>query len=122
MARRRRDPGYGRDQLEAILHGCVRHAGLREAYVSMTCTRGRMGPGSRDLRTARNRFYSYPVPFIWISSPDRKQTGASMLVSQVVRIPSQSVDPSVKNYHWLDLDLALLEAYDHGAELVVLRD
>ena len=43
-------------------------------------------------------------------------------LSEVVRIPSQSVDPSVKNYHWLDLDLALLEAYDHGANLVVLRD
>ena len=78
------------------------------------------GAGSRDLRTARNRFYCYAVPFIWISSPDRQQ--ASMRVSEVVRIPSQSVDPSVKNYHWLDLDLALLEAYDHGADLVVLRD
>ena len=33
-----------------------------------------------------------------------------------------SVDPSVKNYHWLDLDLALLDAYDHDADLVVLRD
>jgi branched-chain amino acid aminotransferase len=32
------------------------------------------------------------------------------------------VDPVVKNYHWLDLDLALLDAYDHGAELAVLRD
>ena len=40
----------------------------------------------------------------------------------MVRIPQQSVDPSVKNYHWLDLDLALLDAYDHGADLVVLRD
>jgi len=67
-------------------------------------------------------FYCYAVPFIWISSPDRQQAGASMRVSQVVRIPSQSVDPSVKNYHWLDLDLALLEAYDHDADLVVLRD
>jgi branched-chain amino acid aminotransferase len=45
-----------------------------------------------------------------------------MRISEVVRIPQQSVDPSVKNYHWLDLDLALLEAYDHGADLVVLRD
>jgi len=37
------------------------------------------------------------VPFVWISSPDRQEAGASMRVSQVVRIPSQSVDPSVKN-------------------------
>jgi len=122
MARLRLDPGCGRAEIEAVLHGCVRRAGLREAYVSMTCTRGRMAPGSRDLRTARNMFYCYAVPFIWVSSPERQEAGASMRVSQVVRIPSQSVNPSVKNYHWLDLDLALLDAYDHDADLVVLRD
>ena len=122
MARLRLDPGHDRPGIEAIVHGCVRHAGLREAYVSMTCTRGRMPPGSRDLRTARSMFYCYAVPFIWISRPDQQERGASMRVSQVTRIPPQSVDPSVKNYHWLDLDLALLDAYDHGAELVVLRD
>ena len=114
--------GHDRAAIEAIVHGCVRHAGLRAAYVSMTCTRGRMPPGSRDLRTARSMFYCYAVPFIWISRPDQQERGASMRVSQVTRIPSQSVDPSVKNYHWLDLDLALLDAYDHDAELVVLRD
>jgi branched-chain amino acid aminotransferase len=122
LGRLRLDPGYGRAEIEAILHGCVRHTGLREAYVSMTCTRGRMAAGSRDLRTARNAFYCYAVPFIWIISPDRQAAGASLRVSQVVRIPPQSVDPSVKNYHWLDLDLALLDAYDHDADLVVLRD
>ena len=36
MARLRLDPGYDRAEIEAILHGCVRLAGLREAYVSMT--------------------------------------------------------------------------------------
>ena len=69
MTRLRLDPGHDRAAIEAILHGCVRHAGLRAAYVSMTCTRGRMPPGSRDLRTARSMFYCYAVPFIWISRP-----------------------------------------------------
>jgi branched-chain amino acid aminotransferase len=40
----------------------------------------------------------------------------------VTRIPPPSLDPAVKNYHWPDLDLALLDAYDHRADLVVLRD
>jgi branched-chain amino acid aminotransferase len=122
MARLRLDPGYDRAQIEAILHGCVRRAGLRQAYVSMTCTRGRLAVGSRDLRTARPTLYCYAVPFVWISSPERQETGASLRLSDLVRIPPASVDPRVKNYHWLDLDLALLEAYDHGADLVVLRD
>ncbi len=122
LARLRLDPGYDRAGIEAILHGCVRHAGLRAAYVSMTCTRGRMAAGSRDLRTARPSFYCFAVPFVWISRPDQQVTGASMRISQVTRIPPESVDPLVKNYHWLDLDLALLDAYDHDADLVVLRD
>ena len=122
LARLRLDPLHSRAEIEAILHGCVARAGLREAYVSMTCTRGRMATGSRDLRTARNTFYCYAVPFVWISNPDQQVTGASMTIGEVVRIPPESLDPSVKNYHWLDLDLALLDAYDHGADLVVLRD
>jgi branched-chain amino acid aminotransferase len=122
MARLRLDPGYDRAQIESVLHGCVRQTGLREAYVSMTCTRGRLAPGSRDLRTARPTWYCFAVPFVWIASPERQESGASLWVSDVVRIPPDSVDPRVKNYHWLDLDLGLLEAYDHGADLVVLRD
>ena len=122
MTRLRLDPGHDRAAIEDILHGCVSHAGLRAAYVSMTCTRGRMPPGSRDLRAARNMFYCYAVPFIWVSRPEQQEKGARMRISEVTRIPPQSVDPTVKNYHWLDLDLALLDAYDHDADLVVLRD
>lgn len=33
-------PGHDRAEIEAILHGRVHRAGIREAYVSMTCTRG----------------------------------------------------------------------------------
>jgi len=62
------------------------------------------------------------VPFIWISRPEQQEKGARMRISDVTRIPPQSVDRTVKNYNWLDLDLALLDAYDHGDDLVVLRD
>jgi branched-chain amino acid aminotransferase len=122
LARLRLDAGRDRAGMEAILHGCVRRAGLREAYVSMTCTRGRTAPGSRDLRTARSTFYCFAVPFAWISSPDQQVTGASLWISDVTRIPPQSIDPAVKNYHWLDMSMAQLNAYEHGAQLVVLRD
>jgi branched-chain amino acid aminotransferase len=122
MARLRLDPGCGRAEIETALHGCVRLAGLREAYVSMTCTRGRVAAGSRDLRTAKATFYCYAVPFVWICTPQQQAGGVSMRISDVTRIPPQSVDPTVKNYHWLDMDVALLDAYDHDAQLVVLRD
>ena len=121
LARLRLDPGLDRDGVEDVLHGCVRRAGLRDAYVSMTCTRGRIAPGSRDLRTARHTFYCYAVPFVWIATPQQQAAGVGIWISDVHRIPPESVDPAVKNYHWLDMDLALLEAYEHDAQLVVLR-
>jgi branched-chain amino acid aminotransferase len=110
LARLRLDPGHDRAGIEAIVHGCVRRAGLREAYVSMTCTRGRRAAGSRDLRTARSTFYCFAVPFVWVSRLNQQATGASMWISHVTRIPPESVDPAVKNYHWLDMDVAQLDA------------
>jgi branched-chain amino acid aminotransferase len=45
LTRLRLDPGHDRAALEPILRGCVARTGLREAYVSMTCTRGRPPAG-----------------------------------------------------------------------------
>ena len=122
VSRLRLDIGMTRDELESVLHGCVSRAGLQRAYVSMTCTRGRPAPGHRDLRTCRNNLYCFAVPYIWVSPEDVQAVGASMWISDVPRIPPESVDPTVKNYHWLDLDMAQFDAYDHDAQLVVLRD
>ena len=123
LRRLRLDPGLDRAAVEDVLHGCVRRAGLECAYVSMTCTRGRLPQGSRDLRTARNTFYAYALPFVWIATPEQQTTtGAGMWISEIARIPPDSVDPLVKNYHWLDMDMALFGAYEHDVQLVVLRD
>lgn len=121
-ARLRLDPGYDRAGIEATLHGCVARTGLGAAYASMRCTRSRLAAGSRDLRTARCTFYCYAVPFVWIATPGQQDTGASLWISQVTRIPPRSVDPLVTNYHWLDMEVAPLEAYGHGAPLAVLPD
>jgi branched-chain amino acid aminotransferase len=123
LRRLRLDPGLDRAGIEDVLHACVRRAGLRSAYVSMTCTRGRLPPGGRDLRAARNTFYCYAVPFVWIATPEQQETtGVGMWISDIPRIPPDSVDPLVKNYHWLDMDMALFGAYEHDVQLVVLRD
>jgi len=123
LRRLRLEPGVDRAGIETVLHGCVRRAGLRSAYVSMTCTRGRLPQGGRDLRAARNTFYCYALPFVWIATPEQQtSTGVGMWISDIPRIPADSVDPLVKNYHWLDMDMALFGAYEHDVQLVVLRD
>ena len=43
-------------------------------------------------------------------------------IASIPRIPPSSIDPTVKNYHWLDLVQGLHEAYDAGKENVFLGD
>ena len=113
---------YRRDEVRTILHGCVRAGGLRDSYVAMVCTRGVPPPGSRDPRLASNRFYAYAVPFVWIAPPDKQRSGIDLHVSRRVRIAPESVDPTVKNYHWLDLVQSMFDAYDRGRDTSCVVD
>jgi branched-chain amino acid aminotransferase len=113
---------FDRAGLENTLHKCVALTGLDDVYVSMTCTRGRPPAGIRDPRLAKNNFYCFAIPFIWLATPEQQEKGVAMHVSSIPRIPPESVDPTVKNYHWLDLEMSLMEAYDAGANFVVLKD
>lgn len=122
MERLRLDPGISRVEIASVLSRCVIEAGLDSAYVSMTCTRGRPPLGSRNPVHCVNRFYAFAVPYVWIVSPETQERGAHLWISNITRIPPQSVDPTIKNYHWLDLVQAQFEALDNGAELAVVGD
>lgn len=113
---------YGRDEMGEVLFECVRLSGLRDAYVEMICTRGVPPAGSRDPRECENRFYAFVVPFIWIADLQQQERGLNAIISKIQRIQPESVDPTVKNYHWLDLTAGLYEAYGHGGETVILVD
>lgn len=109
-------------QVRDILQQLVDVSGLQNAYVALIATRGMPKPGSRDPRDCRNQFYAFAIPFVWIADPEKQKTGLHMAISDRERIRPEAVDPTVKNYHWLDFQVALLEAYDAGAETVVLLD
>ncbi len=113
---------FDRDGLREVLMECVRRSGFRDAYVEMICTRGRSPGSSRDPRDAINTFIAFVIPFGWIADEEQRARGLSVAVAKVKRIPVESVDPTVKNYHWLDIVAGLFEAYDRGAENVVLTD
>ena len=113
---------YSRDRIRDILGECVRLSELRDAYVEMICTRGIPPPGSRDPRQCTNRFHAFAVPFVWIASPEKQREGLHLIISQVSRIPAESVDPTIKNYHWLDLVAGLYDAYGRGGETAILID
>lgn len=113
---------YSAAELKRILATTVLLTGLGEAYLQMIMTRGRPPIGSRDPRRAENRFYLFCIPYVWIATPEVQKRGLSVKVSDIRRVPAQSVDPQVKHYHWLDFEMGLFEAYDAGADTVVLRD
>ena len=78
--------------------------------------------GARDPRLATNRFYAYALPFVWIAPPEKQASGIDLHVSSRIRIAPESVDPTVKNYHWMDLVQSLFEAYDQGADTSCVVD
>jgi branched-chain amino acid aminotransferase len=84
-------------------------------------TRGLPEPGSRDLRTCRNAFLAFCLPYVHIA-PDQGRGFLDVVVSERPRIANRSVPSSIKNYHWIDFELGLLEAYDRGGNTVVLTD
>lgn len=113
---------HDRDGLRAIAMGCLQRTGFRDAYLQLIMTRGRMPIGSRDIRLARNRFQAFCIPYVWIANAQQRATGLTLAISDIRRVPPQSVDPTIKHYHWLDFQMGLFEAYDRGADSVLLTD
>lgn len=111
-----------RDQIRDILHACTALSGHRRAYVEMICTRGTSPTFSRDPRDATNRFLAFAVPYGSVANADQMRRGLHVAITDTVRIPPDSVDPTLKNYHWLDLIMGLYGAFAQGQETALLLD
>lgn len=124
MAAARMDVRMDRAAITQALHQMVTATGLPDAYVAMVAARGRNPiPGSRDARDCQNHFYAWCVPYVHIVSPDAAAKGTSVWIANSVRrIPKDSVNPRVKNYHWGDFTSGLFEAKDNGFETTLLLD
>ena len=88
----------------------------------MLMTRGQPPVGSRDLRLCENKYFVFCLPYLWIASPERQQEGLDLVISRIVRVPPETIDPTIKHYHWLDFEMSLFDAYDRGADTCVLVD
>ncbi len=108
------------EELHGILMECVRRSGYRDAFVMVMCSRGVQPPGTRDPRLCRNRLYAWAQPFMNIAEPRQQAEGFRMILARTRRIPAESLDQRIKNFHWLDLTMSLFEAYDRDAHTTVL--
>jgi len=114
---------YNKGETTEILNKLVTLAGTREAYVWWAVTRGPTPAKRTDPNSYDNRFYAFAIPYRFIASDEQRERGLDLLVSKrYIRIPPDSVDPTAKNFHWMDLKLSLFEAGERGCEWAVLCD
>ena len=111
-----------RDELKKILANCVVKGKLENAYVEMIQTRGISPNFVRDPRQATPRVMAFAVPFGWILKQEDFEKGLHVLLTDIKRIPASSVDPTIKNYHWIDLVTGMLNAYEKGNDTAILID
>ena len=113
---------HNREDVIAILMRLMRLTQLHDAYVEILCTRGMPPKGTRDPRKCENRFIAFAVPFVWIADDEMRERGINLHLSQFVRIPPVSVDPTAKNFHWGDMIRALFDSYEQGCDMPVVVD
>ena len=118
---------YSCQETEDILNNLVKLTGFRDAYIFWCVTRGLPkgnGPVDRkDFLAFENQFYAYVVDYGFICDDAQRTAGADIMVSKKYkRIPPSSVDPTAKNFHWMDMKLALFEANGKGYDWTILLD
>jgi len=115
---------YSDEETTEILTNLVKLAGVKDAYIWWCVTRGVMlDADRRDGDSFDNQFYAFVEPYMWIANDDQRTRGFNLLVStDYIRIPEKAVDPTAKNFHWMDMKLSIFDAVGKGYEWSVLTD
>jgi branched-chain amino acid aminotransferase len=123
MNRLRMVPRESDDDIRRILHRMVALAGLQRSYVAMECLRGTPAPGApRHPAYGRPHLVCMALPWVWVASEEQIARGLHLMIPKVRRIPPESFDPRIKNFHWGDLTEGQFEALDAGADFAILLD
>jgi branched-chain amino acid aminotransferase len=119
----RMNPNESNEQIKEILTNLVKRTGLKEAYVAMDCVRSRP-PRGVPLHPINGRSYliCHVMPWVWVFTPEQQERGVHAIIGSPERIAPESIDPTVKNFHWGDLTRGNFEAHDQGAETAILLD
>jgi len=116
---------YTRAETAEILLKLLQLTGLKDAYIWWCVTRGDFPAGPKKINPDgyRNRFFAFVVSYRAMSDDAMRSRGIDVTISQkFVRIPSDSVDPRAKNFHWMDMKQAMFEAGSQGYDWSVLTD
>ncbi|PHN17157.1 aminotransferase class IV [Pseudomonas sp. ICMP 561] len=113
---------YSREQTKEILHELVRLSGIKDAYVWWAVTRGVPAGPRSDPSAQKNAFYAFALPYVWLVDEETRLRGIDLGVSTFNRISPRAVDPTAKNFHWMDMKLSLFQAKKASQDWSVLLD
>lgn len=121
---RLRNP-YNNEQMLAIFNRLVSLSGLRDAGVFWCVTRGlaKQASDRNNPDAFESRFYAVADPYSSIATSEQRTRGLNLMISErYIRTPPAAIDPTAKNFNWMDMKLSLFEARDCGKDWSVLTD
>jgi len=121
---RLRNP-YTNEEMVDIFNTLARLSGFKDAGLFWCVTRGLAKPngGHTDPNAYEGRLYAVMDPYGSIIDSQQRNRGLDIIISkEFIRIHPKAVDPTVKNFHWMDMRLSLFEAGDQGKDWSVLTD
>lgn len=109
------------EEFKKVVVETTRRNNLREAYIQLIATRG-TGPDYRDYKKCTPTTIVYAIPYVWIVSPEKQQKGIRVKIPSTRRTPHQCLDPKIKNFNWLNLLMAKMEADSAGMDNAIMLD
>tara|TARA_Y100000588_G_scaffold173832_2_gene187801 strand:+ start:854 stop:1765 length:912 start_codon:yes stop_codon:yes gene_type:complete len=115
------NPPYSLDEIRHIVAEMVIRSDFDNTCITLMATRGPfIDLANRDIRKCKNGLMAVCVPYYWVLGEDKQTTGVNMVITDNQRVPLEAIDAKVKNFNWMDLTRALLEAYDKGGDSAML--
>jgi len=115
------NPPYSLEEIRHIVAEMVIRSDFDNTCITLMATRGPfIDLANRDIRKCKNGLMAVCVPYYWVLGEDKQTTGVNMVITDNQRVPLEAIDAKVKNFNWMDLTRALLEAYDKGGDSAML--
>jgi branched-chain amino acid aminotransferase len=115
------NPPYSFDEIRRIVAEMIKRSEMADTCVTLMATRGPfIDLADRDIRKCKNGLMAVCVPYYWVLGKDKQTTGVNMVITDNQRVSAEAIDARVKNFNWMDLTRALLEAYEKGGDSAML--
>ena len=104
---------YSRDEIDKVMHECLRANSIADGYIRLVITRGVGTLGLHPFRCPRPSVICI-ADTISLYPPEMYEQGMPIVVARRPRIPIDCLDPRIKSLNYLNNILAKIEAIDAG--------